>query len=166
MSKEEASGHQTAPSDVTVISITETRLSPVPGPLRDRLAEISARHWVGAALAVALALAAVGAMILTMPGGSGTRRAAGAPGAVPGAEKATIAAALGYRYPPRCLMFTIANDDPDYARVAVARTNGCGRYHGYLDASMHRVDRIWQLVLDEGQLRVPNSMLRSTRAIP
>jgi hypothetical protein len=164
MSKEEASGHQAAPSDVTVISITETTLPPV--PLRDRLADISARHWVRAALAVALALTAVGAIIVATPGSSGTRRAAGGLGAVPGAEKSTVAAALGHRYPPRCLMFTIANDDPDYARVAVARTNGCGRYYGYLDASMHRVDRIWQLVLDEGQLFVPTSMLRSTRAIP
>jgi hypothetical protein len=54
--------------------------------------------------------------------------------------------------------------NPDYARVTVDHTSGCGRYHGYINASFHRVDGMWRLVLDEGQLFVANGLLTACRA--
>ena len=59
-----------------------------------------------------------------------------------------------------------STSNPEYARAAVDRTKGCGRYHGYLNASLDRVDGTWRLVLDEGQLFVPNSLFTPCRPGP
>lgn len=73
------------------------------------------------------------------------------------AGPAAIAAAFGY--PQRCLAITISATNPDYANAHLEREHGCGNYHGYVNASLHRVDGVWRLVLDEGQLFVPNNLL-------
>lgn len=100
-----------------------------------------------AALAVGLLLAAGGA------GNHGGARVAHAQSAGP----AGIAAAFGY--PLRCLTITISNSDPAYARAQVDRTRTCAGYRGYVNASFHLIDGTWRLVLDEGQLFVPNDLL-------
>jgi hypothetical protein len=68
-----------------------------------------------------------------------------------------VAAAFGY--PERCLNIAISAADPDYASAHVDRKDGCANYRGYVNASFHRVDGVWRLMLDEGQLFVPNSLL-------
>ncbi len=161
MGKKGTPERSTAPPEVTVISITITELPPVRGrPLRERLPGIGLGHRARTALAIALTLAGLGAIAATELQSSRTSRPAGARRArVQGAERAAIAAAFGYPYPLRCLTITISSGNPDYATADVDRTNGCERYHGYLDASFHRVDGTWRLVLDEGQLFVPNGLL-------
>jgi hypothetical protein len=166
VAKEKTPEHSVAPLDTTLVTATVTVLPPARGrPLRERLAAIGVPHGVRIALAVALVLAALGAIIATVPQSSQTSRPAGSRRAqAHGAERAAIAAAFGYPYPLRCLTITISASNPDYARADADRTNGCGRYHGYLDASFHRVDGAWRLVIDEGQLFVPNSLLTPCRA--
>jgi len=109
--------------------------------------------------ALGLATSAAGPALHTgraiRPGGDALAR-------LSGAERAAIAAALGYPYPLRCLRITVAAGSPDYARVNVERPDGCGRYRGYLNATLHRIGGSWRLVLDEGQLFVPNSRLAPT----
>jgi len=109
---------------------------------------------------VALALAALGTLIATAsPGSSTSRRGSARPAQARAAEKAAIAAAFGYPYPLWCVTVAVSATDPDYARAFIDRTKGCGRYHGYINASFHGVAGAWRLVLDEGQLYVPNSLL-------
>ncbi len=72
-----------------------------------------------------------------------------------------MAAAFGY--PLRCLRVTISAGDPVYARAHVDHSAACARYHGYLNASFHRIDGTWRLILDEGQLFVPNDRLGAAR---
>jgi hypothetical protein len=170
MAKEKTPERSIAPSRVTV---TITVPPPVRGrPFRERLADIGLLHRARTAGAAALAVGGLGAIIaIALPQGSQTGRSAGLQGSrtsgvvrmrpahARGAEKAAIAAAFGYPYPLRCLTITIAAGNPDYARANVDRTNGCGRYRGYVNASFHRVDGTWRLVLDEGQLFVPNALL-------
>jgi hypothetical protein len=123
---------------------------------------VNRRARVG--LVLALVFGALGAIIGAAAQSSRTSRPDAARSAqVPAAERAAIAAALGYPYPLRCLTITTSAGDPDYARANVDRTSGCGPYHGYLNASLHRVDGAWRLVLDEGQLFVPNSLLTPCR---
>jgi hypothetical protein len=62
------------------------------------------------------------------------------------------------------LSVAISAADPDYASADVDRREGCANYHGYVNASFHRVDGVWRLILDEGQLFVPNGLLRSAGA--
>ena len=116
-------------------------------------------------LATALAAAALAAMITTALWLSEPTRSTAALRSAqlqPG-QRAKIASALGYPYPLRCLTITVSVSDPDYARADIDRTNGCGRYRGYINASLHRVDGAWRLMLDEGQLFVPNSLLSPCR---
>lgn len=110
-------------------------------------------------LPVLVALAAAGLVAIlvgaprTHPISSDRPNAAGARAAGTGA----VAAAFGY--PHRCLSITISPADRDYATAHVDHQGQCARYHGYVNASFHRVDGVWRLVLDEGQLFVPNSLL-------
>lgn len=71
-----------------------------------------------------------------------------------------MASAFGYPYPMRCLRITTSGA---FARAHVSRTGGCARYHGYLNATFHFIAGRWRLVLDEGQLFVPNALLVGTR---
>ena len=131
-----------------------------------RLRGISVHHKALTAVAGSLALAAVGAIITTAllsnrtTGSHGARSAA----RIPYGERAAIVGALGYPYPVRCLAITISAATPDYALVDVDRTRGCATYRGYVNASLHRTDGEWRLVLDEGQLFVPNSLLGACRS--
>jgi len=128
--------------------------------LRRRLARVKIRHGARAALCVAFGLAALGTLIATaLPSSSASRRGWAELTHAPAAVKTAIAAAFGYPYPLRCLTVTVSASDPDYARAFINRTDGCDLYHGYIDASFHRVAGAWRLVLDEGQLYVPNSLL-------
>lgn len=77
------------------------------------------------------------------------------------ADTAGVAAAYGY--PARCLRVTTSASDPTAASARVARTGSCARYRGYVDASFHWIDGGWRLVLDEGQLFVPNNLLAPGR---
>lgn len=168
MAREETPERPTRPPEVIVISITVMDPPPVQArPLRERLAGIGVPHGALTAVAVTLALAALGSIIMTAVLSSGARRSAGARRTerVEGGERAAIAGALGYPYPLRCLTITISATNPDFARADVDRTNWCGRYHGYTNASLHRVDGAWRLVLDEGQLFVPNSLLSGSGAV-
>lgn len=163
MAAEKTPERSIAPSEVTV---TITILPPVHGHrFEKRLAAVGVLHKAGALLGVVLALAALGMVIAialrSNPTGRpvGGRRARGQD-----AERAAIAAAFGYPYPHRCLTITISASNPDYARADVDRAKRCGRYHGYVNASFHRTDGTWRLVLDEGQQFVPNSLLTPCRA--
>jgi hypothetical protein len=159
MAKEKAPERSTVPSEATVMTVTITVPPQVRRrPLRERVRGIGVLHRPRTALAVALGLAAQGALIATAMQSSRTRAHA------QDSERAAIAAAFGYPYPPRCLTVTISASNPDYARVTVARRKGCGRYHGYVNASFHQVVGMWRLVLDEGQLFVANGLLTACRA--
>ena len=154
----------TRPPEPVVVSITVTNPPPFRGrPFRERLAGIGIPHRARVAVAVMLVLAAAGTIIATVPLGSSAPRSA-AP-QLPRGERAAIAGALGYPYPVRCLKITISASDPDFARADVDRANGCGGYRGYTNASLHRVGGAWRLVLDEGQLFVPNSLLGGSGAV-
>jgi hypothetical protein len=72
--------------------------------------------------------------------------------------------AAAYGYPPRCVSVTIAAGAPTYAQAELDRRPACAAYHGYVNATFHRVDGKWRLVLDEGQLFVPDKFLARCRA--
>jgi hypothetical protein len=147
-------------ADDRVTTVTVTVLPSRAGRLRERLGGVLVVHRARLAVATAVAIAVVGALIATVEQSTRKSPAAGARRAtVPDAERAAIAAAYGYPYPARCVTIAIFPANPDYARADIDRTTGCGRYHGYLNASFHRVDGTWRLELDEGQLFVPNSLL-------
>jgi hypothetical protein len=157
MEKDQTRNSSSAPSDVTV---TITVLPAVgDGRLSGRPPASRLLHAACAALALALALVALGAIIATGPQGDRSSRPRGARLATD-REKAAIAASFGYPYPLRCLTITISASDPDYARADVDRIPVCGGYHGYLNASFQRVGDRWRLIEDEGQLFVANSLLR------
>ena len=172
MGDEATPGRSLAPSEVMV---TITVLGPERGrALRDRVAGGRGHHRarrvllfglalvaLGTTIAIGLALVALGTTIAIGRHSSRSARPVGPPprARVLDSDRAAIAAAFGYPYPPRCLTITIAAGAPDYARANVDRARGCGRFHGYLNASFHRVDGTWRLVLDEGQRFVPNNSL-------
>jgi hypothetical protein len=166
MGQERTPERSIAPADVTVLMVTVTVVPPVRDrSLRRRLTGFGVLHGARIALAVALALAALGAIIAAELQSSRTSRPVGARrGQAHDAARAAIAAAFGYPYVLRCLTITISASDPDYARANVDRTNGCAHYRGYINASFHRVDGRWRLVLDEGQPFVPNGLLAPCRA--
>jgi hypothetical protein len=122
--------------------------------IRATLARRRRSLFGGLALATvtAMALAAVALLLL-----GGHTHAVIRPAARPRPSTAAVAAAFGY--PQRCLRITISAADPDYASAHVDRTGACASYRGYINASFHRVDGVWRLLLDEGQLFVPNSLL-------
>lgn len=165
MANERTPERSTGPPEVVVISITAVEPPPVRGRrIGGRLAGIKMGHGARMALAIVLVFGALGAIVAATGRTTRTGRSTGARRAqVQGGERAAIAAALGYPYPLRCLTITIFAGTPNYARTEVDRTNGCGRFHGYLNASLDRVDGAWRLVLDEGQLFVPNSLLTPCR---
>jgi hypothetical protein len=72
--------------------------------------------------------------------------------------------AMAFGYPSRCLTVTVSAGAPTYAQAEVVRRPGCPPYRGYVDATFHRVDGRWRLVLDEGQLFVPNRLLARCRS--
>ena len=151
MERDKLPGASNRPPAATVMSITVREVPRVRGRPLGR---------VHIAVAIALALTALVAIIAVVAQGNRT----GLPvrvgrAQVPDGERRAIAAALGYPYPLRCLTITISGSSADYARANVDRTNGCGRFRGYLNASLHRVNGAWRLVLDEGQLFVPNHLL-------
>lgn len=106
-----------------------------------------------AALVLAAAVLAAIAIVSLAGGRSPTP-------ATPATEAREVAEAFGYPYPMRCLRITTAGE---FARAHVVRTGGCVRYRGYLNASFHFIAGHWRLVLDEGQLFVPNALLVGTR---
>ncbi len=115
---------------------------------------------------LALILAVVPAAVL-LAGSRGSVRAPAPEAAVespgiaaraPRVQLAQVAAAFGY--PARCLTITTAGQ---FARAHVNRAGGCGRYRGYVNASFHLVGGHWRLILDEGQLFVPNALLVGRR---
>jgi hypothetical protein len=169
MEGEETVARRTRSPEAIVVSITvKNPQRSRARPLGERLTGISVPRRRLAALVIVLVLVAVGAGVTSELPGDGTARSAtfGRAERVTGGERAAIAGALGYPYPLRCLTITIAAGEPDYARADVDRTHGCGRYRGYTNASLHRVGGAWRLVLDEGQLFVPNSRLRGAAADP
>ena len=99
------------------------------------------------------------------PATAATRPGTAAAATRPATPAAAAEIAAAYGYPLGCLRITIAAADPAYARAHLDRTSagGCARYRGYLNASLHRVDGTWRLVLDEGQLFVPNDLLARCR---
>ena len=161
MGSEQLPEHSSEFADVRVEAIAITVVPAVHGhSLRRRLARVKVRHQARVVLCAAFALAALGTLIaITWPSGSAGRRGSVARYQARAPEKAAIAAAFGYPYPLRCLTVTVSASDPDFARAFVDRTKGCGGYHGYISASFHRIDGAWRLMLDEGQLYVPNSLL-------
>lgn len=145
--------------EVDVISITITERPRVRGGQHG--GRLAARTVIAMALISASLVAVIAAAVQT----TGTSRSAEASHSqVSSSERKAIAAALGYPYPLRCLTITISAASADYALANVNRTSRCARYRGYLNASLHRVDGAWRLVLDEGQLFVPNSLLAPDRS--
>jgi hypothetical protein len=158
-----------APADLpSDVQITVTVRGARGHPLRERLAGKRVPAALRTVVALALGVAAVGAIIVAALGALHGDRASvpvGAPVAgARAAGPAGVAAAYGYGYPFRCLSITISASDPDFARAHVDHTSTCARYRGYVNASFHRVDGVWRLVLDEGQLFVPNALLDRCRA--
>lgn len=146
--------HADGPSDVQITVTVE------PHAHRDLVRKAFARTVSSLSIrtivpvAIALVVGSVIAVVLL------AGRTSAAPSAgTRSAESAKIAAAFGYRYPRRCLTITLFPGSPDFAHAHVDRTGSCARYHGYLNATFHLVDGTWRLVLDEGQLFVPNSSL-------
>lgn len=123
--------------------------------LRERVrAFIGAHTMLALVFGVALLTAmVVGALQIERVGASGN----GPAQHVSRAEATEIAAAYGY--PLECLSITTASSVPDFARAHIDRRGTCARYRGYVNASFHRVGGVWRLVLDEGQLFVPNRRL-------
>lgn len=113
--------------------------------IRERLGAVPRRAVFAALAAVVLAASAVA----VASGSSRGRRTA-----VP----AAVAAAFGY--PLRCLTVTVSGS---FAHAHIDRSGTCARFRGYLNASFHLIDGRWRLVLDEGQLFVPNALLVGTR---
>ncbi len=103
-----------------------------------------------------IAIAALGAAAGALEGARGSSRDR----ASPANHAAAAGVAAAYGYPLRCLTVTISAGYPAYAAAHVDRGRGCARYHGYVNASFHRIDGSWRLLLDEGQLFVPNDLLR------
>jgi hypothetical protein len=143
-------------TSITVVDLPRRRAD----PRRARLTRRRARLAIVAAIGVA-AVAAI--VVVALPGGgaSGRRALALQPG-----ERAAIADGLGYPYPLHCLTIAVFADNPDYANAELDRTGGCQTYHGYINATLHRVDGRWRLVLDEGQLYVPDERGAVSRAGP
>lgn len=149
-----------------VSSITVVDLPQAHGrPFRARVAGGTGRHPARVAAGAAAGLAAL-ATILVIALGSETPGPAGDGRAqpVPPGERAAIAAALGYPYPAHCLVIGVSGRAPDYATVHIDRTGGCANYSGYINASLHRAGGTWRLLLDEGQLFVPNRLLGPSTA--
>jgi hypothetical protein len=67
--------------------------------------------------------------------------------------------APAYRYPFRCLTFTVAASDPAYARVALGRAGACRTAAHWVPAIMHRVDGRWHPVLVLGTQPCPATTL-------
>jgi hypothetical protein len=124
--------------------------------MRAKLTRTPRSRAAAVALAAVLTSAAASATLLS---GGQTTAVTRYAAATQRAGAAGVAAAFGY--PQRCLTIAISSADPDYARADVLRTGTCANYRGYVNASFHRVDGVWKLVLDEGQLFVPNSRLTS-----
>lgn len=114
----------------------------------------SVRRLGGAALGLVL-IAGIALFVLT-----DSRPATKAATSVTAKERAAVAAAFGYPYPLRCLNIAIYGA---FARAHVDRTGTCAQYRGYLNATFHLIDGRWRLVLDEGQLFVPNAQLVGSR---
>jgi hypothetical protein len=142
------------PSQVQIsITVAPGRRARIRRRLASRGPLVSPRA-VGRLLLTIAALGAAAAGALVGARGSSRDRASPANHA----EAAGVAAAYGY--PLRCLTVKISASYPAYAAAHVARGRGCARYHGYVNASFHRIDGSWRLLLDEGQLFVPNDLLR------
>jgi hypothetical protein len=144
-------------TSITVVDLPQAHSR----PLRARLGRIVARRRSRLAAVVAAGFAAVAATILiALLSGPTTGAAEGhrAQALIP-SQRAAIAKALGYPYPLRCLTIAVFADDPDYATAEIDRTSGCAVNRGYVSATLHRIGRTWRLVLDEGQLYVPNGAL-------
>jgi hypothetical protein len=118
---------------------------------------VSAPRSLSAVVALAAATLAAAALLHSSRTNAVTRTAT----AKQRAATRTVAAAFGY--PQRCLSIAISAADPDYASAHIDRRGGCANYRGYVNASFHRVDGVWRLVLDEGQLFVPNRLLTPAR---
>jgi hypothetical protein len=141
------------------VQITVTVVPHSRGP---RLRELSRCIRPGRALRLlvpgAVALAVLAAAVLATMTSAGR---SGAPTArATAAERAAVAAAFGYPYPLRCLAITFYGA---FARAHVDRTGACAQYRGYLNGTFHLIDGHWRLVLDEGQLFVPNALLVGAR---
>ena len=143
-------------SSITVVDRPQARGH----PLRERVRGINSGRRGRVVIAGAAGLVTAAAIIVALLGGrsAGPAEGHGAPELKP-SERAAIATALGYPYPPGCLRIAVSDHDPDYATVHINRTLGCARYRGYINSSLHRTDGRWRLVLDEGQLFVPNRLL-------
>lgn len=147
MAREQMAGGSSDSPDDVQITILPRRRSAAPRH-RIRGNQIAAR--VAAGLAVAIIVAATGAMVagglIGSRHGSGDRWSK-----LPGA--AGVAAAYGY--PLRCLSVTIPGADPTFARADFNHGSPCGRYDGYVTAIFHRVDGAWQRVLDANGYACP-----------
>jgi hypothetical protein len=165
MEAEGAPRRSVARPDAVVISVTVTVTDAPSGcrrRFREQLPGIRLHRLARAAAAAVVVLATLG-ITLDAQGSQKTRPAATRRAQPSQRERTAIASALGYPYPLRCLKITISDSNGAYARANVDRTSGCVRYHGYLNASLHRVDGAWRLLLDEGQLFVSNSLLVPVR---
>jgi hypothetical protein len=110
-----------------------------------------------------LAAAASGAMIFGAAQG-GDRHPPNRIDAARRDRAAVAEVAAAYGYPPRCMSVTIAAGARTYAQAELDGRRACAAYHGYVNATFHRVNGKWRLVLDEGQLFVPNKLLTRCRA--
>lgn len=128
--------------------------------MRARLARPAGSVLAGIALLAMITAILASSVVQSGRTNSGTRLAATQQATAGAAERrAAPAVASAFGYPHRCLNIAISAADPDHASAHVDRSGTCTRYRGYVNASFHRVDGVWRLVLDEGQPFVPNSHL-------
>lgn len=124
--------------------------------VRDVPARVVSGRWLPPVV-LALGVSVLAVVLAVVLGRGRTGPVGATAGATQRAGTAAVAAAFGY--PQRCLSIAISAAEPDYASAHVDRGGGCGNYRGYINASFHRVDGVWRLILDEGQLFVPNRLL-------
>lgn len=147
------------PSDAR---ISELRVTVVPDPgghaLRKRLVQMRVAKSAGLVAGLAVALAAVGAIVV---GALPSQRTA-APHAAPVTQPhraGPAGVAVAYQYPFRCLSVTISAIDPSYARAELDRASPCWRYGAYSIAVFHRVHGAWRTVLDASSYSCPVASL-------
>lgn len=126
--------------------------------VRARIADSQVRARPRTIAALAVTVAAIGAVVVAAVHGDH----AGAPSRAVAAQPHTAGpagVAAAYRYPLGCLSVTIAASDPAYASARLDRASPCWRYGVYVTAIFHRVKGVWRLALQASSSSCPVTSL-------
>jgi hypothetical protein len=137
---------------------SEVQVTVVPGPaaraIRDRTAGLRAVKGRRLTVGLAVAVAAIGAIVVGSLHGGRT----GARVRTRSAERGTAGpagVAAAYRYPLGCLSVTMSASDRAYASTHVDRASPCWRYGVYVTVIFHRVGAVWRLALEAASSSCP-----------